>query len=206
MELSSLNLLIYQDNVVQTKTIQDRRVLFCSVPRFVEPVTQEYIKHLSGQQDLLGRYNIRLVLVASAGGIITLARANTHFPDLTVVYDTNLQFTKSLATLQNKTTSIDWLSKFWTYQVLVTDNKIEQFYEQPTEDHLKHLLRSGAKDPQFISRLKLFWQDIDEHQVFSRMMLSKEENRIHNGQRIFFYNLWPNRHLEQYLVDSNINT
>lgn len=209
MESSELNIRIsvYKDGRIQTKTLQDflnRRVLFCSVTRPSEVLTIKYLEYIRELRDKLSKHNVDLVLMISTGGLFSIARINVKFVDIPTLFDNDGGFVKMLSQRLNKTQSIDILSKFWSYQVLFNGTEIEQFYEQPTEDHIRNLLKSAKGDSEKLSMLKFHWKDVDENQVFQRVMLKREEGRPEYGSSIFYYNLWPNVQLEQYLVDNTV--
>jgi hypothetical protein len=200
--MKDINLSVFQNGVIQNKTLQDflgnQQVLICSVTRAAEPLTYRYIDYL---KTLETKHNIKVILLLSHGGLITLPRLELIFPG-TIVYDTDKKFVKFLAEQYNKTKPVDWLSKLWTYQVLFDNNSIVSFSEQPTEEHVKNLLKS--KNPGILEMVKTHWKNIDENKHFSRMQLTKEENRVEYGRTIFYYNLWPNVRLEQFLFDNTV--
>lgn len=199
--MKDINLSVFQNGSVQNKTLQDflgnQQVLICSITRSAEPLTYRYIEYL---KELETTHNIKVILLLSSGGLITLPRLELLFPG-TIVYDKDKQFVTQLAEQQHKTNTIDWLSKLWSYQALFNNGELVALYEQPTENHVRNLIKT--KNPEILEMVKLHWKNLDENKHFSRLQLTKEENRVDFGRTIFYYNLWPNKKLEQYLVDTS---
>jgi hypothetical protein len=119
-----------------------------------------------------------------------------------MLHDNDNGFVSYLREQQNKTEyTVDQLSKYWSYQVLLNDGKVEQFYEQPLEKYIKHLINAGHR--LFLDTHKFFITEGEHVGLFRPTLIPSEQDRIKmpNGH-LYYFNLWPNKKLEQYLLDT----
>ena len=210
METTSFS--IYQNNDLQNLTFQDlalnKRVLICSVVRVTDHVAHLYIKYIIEQIPYYKANGIdEVYLVVSNGGPFALVRFEKLFPEITTLLDADLKFVSWVKEQVNKTSQdIDTLSKYWSYQVLINNGQVEQFYEQPTEHYVRHLIKAGHKPN--LSFQKFFITEGDKVGL-CRPSLSKEEQNylIMDGDRctpleFMYFNLCPNTKLNEYLLDT----
>lgn len=185
---------------------QNQRVLICNIIRPEERVTHHYINHLAEQRAVYQSHNIEIVLLSSTPW--GAACLDTFFPEFKIVLDRKQEFLNYLANNQHKTNTAHWLSRFWQYQVLINNNSIEHFTEQPTENRMadvkKHLNKEQFKylltadNGRGIYLLRQYFKE-DESLVFERELLFWISNEWSLYNLLFFYHVWPNRSLQQYL-------
>jgi len=223
--MEDISFSIYLNNKLQNITFQDlaskRRVLICSVVRIYAHVTDTYIRQLIDQLPFYYANGIdEVYLVLSSGGTIPLARADKCFPGITSLADVNRDFVAAMKNLVGKDLrTLDELAQFWSYQALFNNGVLEQFYEQPTENYMKHLIKSGLKPGPDHQRLLLSGGD---DFVLHRHLLSTKENFSnpknlpnyeHRDEKKYpfhkctplefmYFNLCPNKKLNEYLVDT----
>jgi peroxiredoxin len=208
---------ILKNNEVQQITFRDlalnKRVLVCSVVRMSTHVAELYVKELINQVPVYKQQGIdEVYLINSCSGLFALARSEKLFPEIVMLADTNNQFVTWISSTVNKATqTIDNLSKYWSYQVLLNNSKVEQFYEQPTENYIRHLIKAGHRPS--LTYQKFFITEGDEV-ALHRPVLSREEQNsfghlLFDGARctpleFMYFNLCPNTKLNQYLLDTQV--
>jgi peroxiredoxin len=223
--MEDISFSIYSNNKLQKITLQDltsnRRVLICSVVRLYQHITNTYVSRIIDQIPFYHANGIdQVYIVFSAGGIIPLARADKIFPGITAIADDNRKFVAHIKKSVDKNTqSLDDLAQFWSYQVLLNNGEIEQFYEQPTEDYLKHLVRAGLKPDPVMQKLLIAEGDkfvLQRHwgtrveQYTNDKNLPNYEHRANNAYafhnctplEFMYFNLCPNTKLNTYLLDT----
>ena len=194
---------ILENEIVKTVTYQDlfrdKRILVCSSVRHTDPLAHRYVNtYLKPQRDLYKDYGIDDVyIVYSLGGFIALAKYDFNCPDIKCLYDNELSFVTYLSQLLNKTQSINTLASYWTYQVLLNNGELEQFYEQPTENQFDHLIADGYSE---VVKNNTYLNKKNEHLIFNRPILNfGREQTYEVGGKLFYYNVWPNTKLDSYL-------
>lgn len=194
---------ILENETVRTVTYQDlfrdKRILVCSSVRHTDPLGFRYVNtYLKSQRDLYKDYGIDDVyIVYSLGGFITLAKYEFNCPDIKCLYDHELSFVTYLSQLLSKTQSINTLASYWTYQVLLNNGELEQFYEQPTENQFDHLIADGYSE---VVKNNTYLNKKNEHLIFNRPCLNfGREQTYEVGGKVFYYNVWPNTKLDSYL-------
>ena len=179
--------------------ISGRRVLICSVTRQISALHHNYFAYLnhikkSHQNDIDD-----VILLNSNNGIYSQIRLERFDINLLYVSDSDTEFVSWLKSKQNKTQSVSYLAKFWDYQVLLNNGEIECFYEQPTENRIDKLINSKLVDAEFLKKFEQLAQ-FDEGLIFDRCSLRYgDEQTDQFGGKLFYYNLWPNVKLEDYL-------
>jgi len=212
--MQDISFSIFTNNKIQQISLQDllknKRVLICSATRNGESVSNGYFTYLRDLESQYKElYNIDVyVIVANK---LSLAGAIVRRANVTL-YDTNKSFIQYLATKYNKTLDIDILFHTWNYQVLFNNGEIEQFYEQPTENCMKYVLEHTWRTQPaefngwFVWKLKNQQPEyLESDELFHRRRLGTFENNIKIGKALFYYKLWPNTELDQYLLDTSSN-
>ena len=201
---------VYKNNKLHKVDFQDllenKRVLICSVVRPRENLAFQYVEHIIDQLPYYKSLGIDDVyIVNSIDGLYTLARWDKSYSNITGLYDEDGNLVKWLAKQQQKKTDIDTLRKYWSYQVLINNGQVEQFYEQPTDHHVKDIIESGYK--LHLGNHKIFAVEKEQY-AFHRPNLRMEEQRfeqVNIDERnlvtgaVFYYKLWPNYPLHDYL-------
>ena len=216
--MEDISFSIFRDNKVQQKSFRDlalnKRVLICSVVRMTTHVSDLYVKELIKQIPIYKQQGIdEVYLINSCHGLFVLARSDKLFPQTLMLADTNNKFVEWLSNKVDKTTpTLDTLSKYWSYQVLLNNGEVEKFYEQPTENYVRHVIKAGFKLN--LKHQKFFITEGDQV-ALHRPLLSKEEQNTlgggyapHPGDRctpleFMYFNLCPNTKLNQYLLDTS---
>jgi len=216
-KLKDVSFSIFKDNSIQTVSSQDllknKRVLISSVVRPCQVLTHKYITAVYNQKQFLSDHGIdEMCLVYSTGGRFLLTRVTEHYKSFTGLYDNDQNFLKYLAEKYNKTLATRKLANQWSYHALFNNGELEFFVEQPTENHMKHLIKyldqsddGGRIMWQFKTNERQYLDPVHEQLLFNRQVLSHFEKNPKNGKAIFYHNLWPDgtTPLEKYLIDTN---
>jgi hypothetical protein len=207
------------DSIITTSAeelFQNKRILICSIHLPHNKLTHAYLKELTACQIKYKDYGIeKIYIIDSYEDLWSIPVLNSFFPALGIVLDNNKQFVNYLKEEFKKQRSTEFLSKNWSYQLLLNNCKIEQFYEQPTENRLddlkKYLIRkhylhyikekSYKVPPPFTAETynissKIFNQN-------EELVFNSRNNAGINRKTIWYYNLWPNVELENYLEKNN---
>lgn len=220
---------ILKNNEVQQITFQDlalnKRVLICSAVRIAQYISELYIRELIKQIPIYKQHGIdEVYIINSCSGLFGLARLDKMFPEIAPLADTDNKFVKWLSAEVKKTSpDLDTLSKYWSYQVLLNTGKVEKFYEQPTENYIKHLIKSGLKPS--TEQKKLFFTNNEQTALFRPILKISEQRNLttptnRNEKKIIgtdipypyheciplefmYFNLCPNTKLNQYLLDTS---
>ena len=211
--MKNISFSIFQDNKLQQLSLQDllnanERVLICSTPHCFSSVIIEYQSYLSKVGELYKKlYDIKMY--TTRVHVLSLAHTiNTE--NFTILNDSNKDFIKYLANIYNKTDDIRsldgvrLLSWRWFYQALFVNGKLEQFYDQPTDNYVKHATKFIYKDKILVNTIQnskdvYFSKDSDLR--FRKHKYSRIEHTPEYGQKLLLHNLWHNTKLEQYLLD-----
>lgn len=204
--MEDININLFEGNDIVTlrldDVLKDKRVLICSIQFPHTKITHLYLKHLSECYELYKKYQIdQIFIIDSHNDFWSLAVVNAFFPKLKIILDYDKKFISFLKNKFDKKESIFFLSKNWSYQLLLNNLNIEQFYEQPTEDRIKNIKKWLMKNSKnFISKklnIELIKNCLSESEYLTFNTRSARSN-FHN--KIFFYHdLWPNKKLEEYL-------
>lgn len=205
------------DSIVKTpveELFQNKRILICSIHLPHNKLTHAYLKELTTCQIKYKDYGIeKIYIIDSYEDLWSIPVLNSFFPEFEIILDNDKQFVSYLKEEFKKQQTIEFLSKNWSYQLLLNNCEIEKFYEQPTENRLndlkKHLMyqhylnskNKSDKIPPFTT---------DMYYISSNFLKNNEElifnsrnNAGINRKTIWYYNLWPNLKLENYLKKNN---
>jgi len=195
------------------KLISNKRVLFCSINSPHSKLTHAYLKELVQCQERYKEYGIdKICLIDSYNDLWSLPIIQSFFPQLTIFLDYDKTLINFLKKTFLKSQPVEFLINNWRYQLLLNDGKIENFYEQPTENRAEELkkylmkqkfiklkknkneeLLSGFSLPKFLKQSEeLIFDSIDA--IGSQSATAKLTKKT-----IFYYNIWPNLELEEYL-------
>ena len=195
------------------KLISNKRVLFCSISSPHSKLTHAYLKELVQCQERYNEYGIdKICLIDSYNDLWSLPIVQSFFPQLTVFLDHDKTLINFLKKTFLKSQSSEFLVNNWRYQLLLNDKKIEKFYDQPTEHRAEELkkylmkqqfiklkknnnkeLLSGFSLPNFLKQSEeLIFNSIDA--IGSQSATARLPKKT-----IFYYNIWPNLELEEYL-------
>lgn len=215
--MKNISFSIFQDNKLQQLSLQDllnanERVLICSTPHCFSNVIIEYQSYLNEVGGLYKKlYDIKMYTTR----IHVLALAQTiNTENFTILNDSNKDFIKYLANIYNKTDDIrssdgvKSLAWRWFYQALFVNGKLEQFYDQPTDNYVKHATKFIYKDKMLLHKVrnsKDVYFSPDSDLRFDKRKYSMLEDTPEYGQKLLLHNLWPNTKLEQYLLDKYTN-
>lgn len=192
--------------------LSDKRVLFCSISFPHSKLTHSYLKHLVKCQERYREYGIdKICVIDSHNDPWSLLVVQSFFPELTIFLDQDKMLINLLKETFSKSQTIDFLIDNWKYQLLLNDMKIESFYQQPTENRAealkKYLMRQqfsklkknkretfpGFSLPAFLKQSEeLIFNSIDA--IGSQSITARLPKKT-----IFYYNIWPNLELENYL-------
>lgn len=217
--MQDISFSIYLDNKIQKTTLQDlaknRRVLFCSVVRLYQHLTDVYVARIVEQLPFYYANGIdEVYLISSTGGLYPLARFEKRVPEVVALYDQDREFINYVKNSVNKTTqTLDDLVQYWSYQVLINNGEIEQFYEQPTDNYIKHLVKAGFKPHKEYQ--KIFLKEGEKVALFRHSLTIIEQKLVGdpatridypyhecNPFEFMYFNLCPNKKLNEYLLDT----
>lgn len=212
--MSSITFKFLKNNSIQETTFNtlfdNKKILVCSLPKYHEFVHHRYVRYIV---ELRERYKHSLNLddiyiVNSSLSSFFLHTGDSFWPNINSLYDESNKFLNYLKNLKNKSESLEYLSKNWTYQALFIDNKLEFFAEQPTQERHKEFL-NFLKNTQELQKLIKMKEKVSlttlrgifknsEAYTFERSMnFSHDEKTLQ--EKINYYKLWPNKKLEEYL-------
>jgi hypothetical protein len=207
--MENITFKLLKDNNLVTDSakelLKNKRVLLCSIHLPHNKLTHSYLKELTKCQKEYKKYGIdNICIIDSCQDHWSIPVIESFFPNLIVFLDYNKEFINFLKTTFYKSQSIEFLSKNWSYQLLLNNLMIEKFYEQPTENRLENLKKYYMKEHYFKYKnndiikkyfiLPWFLRSNNEELVFN-----SRNNLGLNRQKIFYYNIWPNTELEKYL-------
>jgi len=190
-----------------TDILGQNRTLICSITKPHPRLTYLYLRYL---QRCVKKYSAaginNIYIVDSRANKWTVAIIKRFFPKLKVILDHKQDFINFLKDRYQKNHTTNFLQSNWIYQILFDKNKIETFYEQPTEDRLKH-----AKN----NLMKLNYSKLTKYPDKKRILLyqlpallKQDENLVYDSPNsvpnlynkiVFYHELWPNKKLEEYL-------
>ena len=203
--MEDISFTTFQNNQLEKTTAQDllknKRVLICSVVRPYQNLPYLYINQIIDKMPFYKEHGIdEVYIVNSANGLHIIALLEKNFPKIVALSDNDARLVEYLRIKMGKEhQTLDYLSKYWSYQVLFNDGEIEHFNEQPTEKIIKNLVNSGNK---INLKTQKFFITEGEDLAIQRPALTDPEQMWNENGLVFYYNLWPNRRLEQYLLDT----
>lgn len=196
--MKNINIQLFEGNDIVTLKSDDlfknKRVLICSIHYPHTKVTHLYLRHLSECYEIYKRNQVdEIYVIDSHDDYWSLAVVGSFFPKLKIILDHDKQFISFLKDKFEKEEDTEFLSKNWIYQILSNNLKIEQFYDQPTKNRMDNFKEWLKENPERL--------DIKFNKDY---MIKPEEltfnTRSNSNNTIFFYyNIWPNKKLEEYL-------
>jgi len=203
-----------KDNRIQEASydalFENKKILICSLPRYHEFVNHRYVRYLN---ELTNIYKDSCSLdaayiVNSLPSSFFLRCGDSFWPDLISLHDESNKFLDYLKNLKNKSESLKYLSKNWTYQALFIDKKLEFFAEQPLqkrhEEFLNFLKKTGEirkllklEEKISVTTLRGIFKKSEEYAYERPINFSLDEKNLQD--KINYYKLWPNKELEEYL-------
>jgi hypothetical protein len=187
--------------------LNQNRTLICSITKPHPRLTYLYLRYL---QRCVKKYSAaginNIYIVDSRANKWTVAIVKRFFPKLKVILDHKQQLVNFLKDRYQKKQTTKFLQANWVYQILFNQNSIETFYEQPTEDRLKHAKNNLMK----LNYSKLTKYPDKKHILLYQLpiLLKQDENLVFDmpgsvpnlySKIIFYHELWPNKKLEEYL-------
>lgn len=212
--MSSITFKFLKNNSIQEATFNtlfdNKKILVCSLPKYHEFVHHRYVRYIV---ELKEKYKHSLNLddiyiVNSSQSSFFLRAGDSFWPNIISLHDESNKFLNYLKNIKNKSESLEYLSKNWTYQALYIDNKLELFAEQPTQERHKEFLNFlkntqelqkliKLKDKISLTTLRGIFKNSEAHTFERSMNFSFDEKTLQ--EKINYYKLWPNKKLEEYL-------
>jgi len=190
-----------------TDILNQNRTLICSITQPHPRLTYLYLRYL---QRCVKKYSAtgvnNIYIVDSRANKWTVAIVKRFFPKLKVILDHKQQLINFLKDRYQKKQNTKFLQANWVYQILFNQSSIETFYEQPTEDRLKHVKNNLMK----LNYSKLTKYPDKKQTLLYQLptLLKQDENLVFEmpgsvpnlySKIIFYHELWPNKKLEEYL-------
>ena len=120
--------------------IKNKKVLICPNVKMLQKPTLKYFKYV---ETLLNLQQLdEIIILDSKGDKFFHPTVYSFFPRIKTVSTTSQNYIKIMQKEKNKSQSINDLLKNWTFQHLIDNNKEVGFWEQPQENHWKHLLKN----------------------------------------------------------------
>jgi peroxiredoxin len=206
--MNQIKVSVYTGGSIKQINLEDlllnQRVLFFSIVWLRDKVTVKYIEFMLEQENILKELGVDAVYaINSSFGIWPFIQYEKQFPNLKIICDTDQKFVEFIKQQLNKNQDVEQLSKFWNYQILLNNSKIEKFYEQPTENHFKNLIMNHGLDREIIPFIKKY-KDSDESMIFLAPWLNSFGLSFEMKRKLLFYNLWPNKKLLDYLNQHSV--
>jgi len=199
----------YQDKKIQQITCRDllrnKRVLVCSITRPFDRIATQYSEYLATKLAFYANSGIDAVyFVNSTHGLYYLSvypiRVDGSKIDLLV--DPSKTWVAYAKQLFSKSQDVDFLSKFWNYQVLFNNGEIEHFTESSLDDPLREATKFiNPKEIKWVA--KEYITEDPKLVVWRPSLLMTSQKQIPVFQAIYYQNVWPNPKLDKYLVDTN---
>lgn len=199
--MKHLRFTTYKNSRLQTITGQDlfhnKRVLICSLIRPYEALTEQYVQRLTTDIEWYKHHGIdEVYLINSCDGKLVLTMLESVWPHIPSLYDHDCEFVSVLKQHTGVAESVDFLSRYWNYQVLINNGQIEQFYGQPTRDYVKNLCRDGHG--KLVMQLGWLAKE-DESLTIWKPTARRFENDWNTFGTVHYYKLCPNLALKNYL-------
>lgn len=202
--MNDLPVLIYENNKIKEIKLGDicrnKRVLVCSLTRVWSTVQLDYLNYLSYLESKYKSSGLDAVIILDSFiGTAQFGIFGTQLKTIIGLVDKDQTIVNYLRQRYHEDMPLLKLAKFWDYQLLLNDGRIEKFYEQPVKNQFYFLTNSNLVDDTF--RLKLLKiMKFGEELIFNRRDLSYGDEQTYEfGGKLFYYQLWPNVKLETYL-------
>ena len=142
---------VFQNNQIVRLQLENillnKRILLCSVCRPAEVLTTKYVGYLETLGSKFLKQGLDAIyLIDSCNGLFSLCRLEKLSNNLLGMHDHNKEVISWLAKYINKKQTLDQLALIWSYQVLINNGTIEKFYDQPTIDQKRNLVRAKIND------------------------------------------------------------
>ena len=181
---------VFQNNRIERLRLENillnKRILLCSVCRLADSLTAKYVEYLETlgskflNQGLDGIY-----LIDSCNGLFSLCRLEQLSGNLLGMHDHNKEVISWLAKSINKKQPLDQLALIWSYQVLINNGTIEKFYDQPTIDQKRNLVKAKINDLEFIKKF-MKYSNVSEDLIFNTSALAINQIQTYNfGGKMF---------------------
>lgn len=183
-----------------------KKILVCSMPRYLEPLDHLYIKYLREIKDRYQDQFDQLILLNS-NHIFALASFDNQWPDLSGYFDHDQEFIKLLSKKIGKNEPVDTLARRWKYQTLIKDGKVEFFIDHPVNDYIGRLGEKFKSDAEFKQLLSSDNPQVKSElkRIFQNPQLFINKNNygyVHEkilSQKLFYFDLWPATDLTDHL-------
>lgn len=207
-----------KDNRIQEVSydalFENKKILICSLPRYHEFVNHRYVRYLN---ELIDRYKDSCSLdaafiVNSSPSSFFLRCGDSFWPNIISLHDKSTKFLNYLKILKNRSESLQYLYKNWTYQALFINKKLELFAEQPMQNRhneflnflketgeMRKLIKSEEKSS--VVTLRGLFKNTEEYAYERPINFSLNEKILQD--KINYYKVWPNKKLEEYLGKKN---
>lgn len=196
-------------NCAFSKLNLGRTILLCSVVRPVDEFSITYVEYLN---KIFKKYKSKLDTLAIIDGYNENwihPTYNCRFPNITTLTDQKLELVNYLKKKYKKHETIDYLNQFWSYQILIKDMQIKNFYYQPLDTKINEFManenvkaffrREGLGSQELIKLYKAvkhkdpgFFNPI----YASDYLLPNKGYQPKLRQLGRYYNIWPNTILE----------
>jgi hypothetical protein len=206
---------LVDDKIIKT-TFQDitanKRVLFCSLTRPHEVISDNYAGYLQGQVDYYKIHGVdEIYFINVLGTNLLLHTYQNRIKKSSIqLLISNTSIVEHLRDIHNLTTkSVDFLSTYWNFQALFDNGKLEYFKDSPVIDPVKEAFKTN---PGFMAH-KIKNISTKENEYKTPNYLTEDPDLVlwipnlrymgPNVAKILFYNsIWPNNSLDQYLIDN----
>jgi hypothetical protein len=197
--------------------IKNKKVLICPCVKILCYASIKYFQYV---ETLLKLQKLdEIVIIDSKGDKFFHPSIYSLFPKIKTISNPSQHYIKTMQKEKNKPQNINNLIKTWAFQHLIDNNKEVGFWEQPHENHWDHLLKNkraikellNSEDPQerkivahlFKSKMNHFW-NVDTYNI-----MSSDDDELgkamvyHMGYKLWYFNLYKNKELEDAIIGNS---
>lgn len=190
-----------------------KRILVCSMPRYLESLDHLYIKYLKELQLKYQCHGIDDIVLLNSNHLFALVSFDSQWKDMSGYYDHDQKFLGILKDFRQQQQSLDFLAQRWKYQALITNGELEFFIDHPLDDYADRLGEKFKSDAGFKSLLSSNEPEVkvELRNIFRNPKLFINKNNygyVHEkllSQKLFYFDLWPANDLVEHL-DSATST
>jgi peroxiredoxin len=178
---------------VETEDLfRNRRVLLFSIAVPVHRISFYYVQHVLDNLSFYKEMGIdEVYAVCTNYGLMPILQYERRFPQLTILCDTDSELINDLQSRLDK----DSINN-WSYQILLNNNELEHFEDQPTSNYFRELMKSNRVEHRVVNALKKYMAQ-DEQLILNSPVIVKLDNDV--LQKLYYFNLWPNKSLQDHL-------
>ena len=203
--------------------IKNKKILICPCVKLLQKPSIRYFRYVETLLELQELDEI--IVIDSTGDKFFHPTLYSLFPKIKTVSNASQNYIKTMQKEKNKSQNIDELIKTWAFQHLIDNSKEIGFWEQPQENHWKHLLKNKRAMKElltkknsynglngkilanlFRSKTTHFW-NVDNYNIMSHEGDEKGKHLVGMiGHKLWYFNLYKNKELEDTIIGNGKKT